>query len=231
MRPPLRKILLEMLLLGAVVPVACASPPELRSVRPDPPISIDGAYDDWAGRFTRIESDHSVGLSVANDPQNLYLCLVTRDLGVAGLLQRAGFTLWLDPDGGEHRTLGVRVAPVEPELAKASTPSVEIVFAGAEYGYQLAELGSDGPIDVRAAVHEDVVAYEIRLAIGRPLARQDRNPDQVTLRSSPTLGLGFEAEPPRRRHGADEPRAHGPGRYVVEPLRVWVKAILADATP
>jgi hypothetical protein len=103
-------------LLGlAVAATACAQPPLVVRATRNAAIDVDGAYDDWKGSFTRIDATRSVGLGIAQDDANLYLSLVTRDLGVQTLLRRAGFTVWLDPSGGKQPKIGLRVAPIEDD--------------------------------------------------------------------------------------------------------------------
>jgi len=182
----------DALLLFAAAGLACAHTPELASHWPTPPIEVDGAYPEWSGRLVRIDDERSVALGVANDRANLYLCLVTRDLDVQTLIERVGFTLWVDPAGGTRKQIGFRVAPFQAG-AKATAPAyVEIVQHGAEYGEQLVG-SSSGPIDVEAAARADVIAYEIRIALGTPLSGSSGLAG-VTLVPGERLGLGFETE-------------------------------------
>lgn len=237
----------------AAAGLACAHTPELESRWSSAPIVVDGAYTEWSGQLVRIDDSRSVALGVANDRANLYLCLVTRDLDVQTLIERLGFTLWVDPAGGEAQRIGFRVAPFTAG-AKATAPAyVEIVQHGDEYGEQL--VGSaEGPIDVEASARADVVAYEIRIALGTPLSGSSAQAG-VVLSPGARLGLGFETEAltSRRRtrvampQQQEPPPAPSPGgrpgdpRYEEEqptplelprarkipPLRAWVVARLA----
>ncbi len=237
--------------------LACAHSPELRSEWTANPIAVDGAYAEWSGRFTRIDEERSVALGVANDGANLYLCLVTRDLDVQTLIERVGFTLWIDPAGGAARQIGIRVAPFQAGSTATAPAYIEIVQRGAEYGEQL--VGSTaGPIDVQAAARADVIAYEIRIALGTPLSGTSTLAG-VTLAPGARVGLGFETDEltsRRRTHmplpPADQP-APGPGdpgrstndpRYEdpelvrelprarkIEPLYAWAVVVLASRGP
>ena len=235
--------------------LACATVPELDSRWPAPEIAMDRAYTEWSGRLVRIDDERSVALGVANDRANLYLCLVTRDLDVQTLIERLGFTLWVDPDGGKRKQIGIRIAPFQAG-AKATAPAyVEIVQHGAEYGEQLVG-SSTGPIDVQAAARADVIAYEIRIALGTPLSGSSGQAG-VTLAPGARLGLGFETEaltsrrrgrtpvpaqqepppapspqPPRdprdpRYEEPESPPHELPRARKIPPLRVWVVAQLA----
>jgi len=177
---------------SAGLALACAHPPELASNWLAQPIVVDGAYGEWSGRLERIESDRSVALGTANDRTNLYLCLVTRDLDVQTLVERVGFTIWIDPQGGEEKRLGFRVAPFQAGAKATAPPYIEIVQHGAEYGEQL--VGSAAaPIDVEGAARADVVAYEIRIALGTPLSGSSSFAG-VSLTPGARIGIGFETE-------------------------------------
>src|SRR5262245_57174942 len=181
-----------MLLLLATPAFACATAPELVSQRPTPEIAVDGAYTEWSGRLVRIDEERSVALGVANDTKNLYLCLVTRDLDVQTLIERVGFTLWVDPKGGTRREIGFRVAPFQAGPQATAPAYVEIVQHGAEYGEQLVG-SSAGPIDVQAAARADVIAYEIRIALGTPLSGSSGQ-SGVRLAPGARIGIGFETD-------------------------------------
>ncbi|MEM7411302.1 MAG: hypothetical protein AAF430_13780 [Myxococcota bacterium] len=211
------------------VGLACASPVTVQSTTPDPPIEIDGAYDDWQGRFTRIQGKRSAGIGVAHDDDQVVLALVTRDLILSAMLQRGGFTLWFDPEGGDEPALGLRIAPHEVPLEEAVTPSLEIVFDGSEYGHQLAEIAPDGPVALRAAKHSDVLAYEFRVARGTALVPGGRRSNRFRFDPGPLLGLGLDVNPPQ----ALPPSAGGgpfggQGRGAApEAVRLWLRVDLA----
>ena len=230
--------------------------PELASRWSTSPIAVDGDYAEWSGQLVRIDDERSVAFGVANDGANLYLCLVTRDLDVQTLIERLGFTLWVDPAGGTRKRIGFRVAPFTAG-AKATAPAyVEIVQHGDEYGEQLVGSAA-GPIDVQAATRADVVAYEIRIALGTPLSGSSGSTG-VMLSPGARLGLGFETEtltsrrrtrvpvpapqePPPvasrpRRAGSARPALRGepppplelPRARKIPPLRTWIVAVLAS---
>ena len=234
------------LLLLATPTFACATAPELVSQRPSPEIAVDGAYNEWSGRLVRIEGERSVAIGVANDDKNLYLCLVTRDLDVQTLIERVGFTLWVDSRGGTRREIGFRVAPFQAGAQATAPAYVEIVQHGAEYGEQLVG-SSAGPIDVQAAARADVIAYEIRIALETPLSGSSGQ-SGITLAPGERVGLGFETDAltSRRRtrvpapaqqepqpgpgpgyEDSDAPPPEPPRARKIAPLHAWVVAQLA----
>jgi hypothetical protein len=250
---------MRLVLAVAVAALACASPPRIESSWPSRDLALDGGYSEWAGQLVRIDESRSVALGVANDRTNLYLCLVTRDLEVQTLIERVGFTLWIDPSGGTDKRVGLRVAPVQAGPAATAPAYIELVQHGAEYGEQL--VGSrEGPIEVQAAARADVIAYEIRLALGTSLSGSSARLAGVTLAPGSKLGIGIETEklPARRRVRANapspqpppepappEPRLPGDPRYEPEepqplelprarkiaPLDMWVTAVLTADEP
>jgi hypothetical protein len=239
----------------ALLGLACATPSELAGQWTASPIVVDGAYSEWSGRLVQIDEDHGrhIALGVANDRANLYLCLVTRDLDVQTLIERVGFTLWVDPGGSTSQQIGFRVAPFQAGATATAPAYIELVQHGAEYGEQLVG-SSEGPIDVKATAIADKIAYEIRIALGTPLSGGSGLAG-VTLAPGARLGLGFESEAltAHRRGRAPAPQqpdpAPSPGpqppndpRYEdpqspsaefqrasrkIPPLRAWVVARLA----
>ena len=211
-------------LCAAALLAGCAQTPLVIDAAADAEITVDGRYEDWGGRFTRIDGSRSVGLGIANDRADLYLCLVTRDLGVQTLLRRGGFTVWLDPEGGQRKRIGVRVAPVEGEVETAVTPRVEIVRDGAEYGYQLADPTPEGPVDVKTARSADVVVYEFRLTFEGSLMGGEEGDMRARLTRSGPLGVGVVTDPltapPDGPRGGERPQT-------IEPLAAWVVTTLS----
>jgi hypothetical protein len=241
------------LFLFAAVALACASTPEFASRWTAETIAVDGNYSEWAGKLVRIDDERSVAFALANDGANLYLCLVTRDLDVQTLIERLGFTLWVDPAGGTEKRIGFRVAPFTAGPKATAPASIEIVQHGDEYGEQLVGSAA-GPIDVEAAARADVVAYEIRIALGTPISGSSQS--GVVLSPGARLGVGIETDAltSRRRTRVQVPQEEpspqpggrpGDPRYQEEPppplelprarkiapLRTWIVAVLASRAP
>ena len=238
------------LFLFAAAALACAHPPEFASRWTAQPIAVDGNYSEWAGKLVRIDEERSVAFALANDGSNLYLCLVTRDLDVQTLIERLGFTLWVDPAGGTAKRIGFRVAPFTAGPKATAPASIEIVQHGDEYGEQLVASAA-GPIDVEAATRADVVAYEIRIALGTPISGSSQS--GVVLSPGARLGLGIETETltsrrrtrvpmPDQPSGPQSPGPSGspndpryeepaplelPRARKISPMRTWIVAVLA----
>ena len=64
-------------------------------------ITIDGNQMDWQGKLHYLADEHSA-LGLANDNDNLFLCLATNDTAKIFQFFVTGFTVWFEPqDGGE----------------------------------------------------------------------------------------------------------------------------------
>lgn len=87
---------------------ACSRAPTIDSERPAKLIVIDGRDDDWTGRRYVLETVTAT-FAVANDDDYLYVSALTSDRDVQMRILRAGVELWLDPEGKNQHTLGVRL--------------------------------------------------------------------------------------------------------------------------
>jgi hypothetical protein len=203
----------------SVAATACTQPPLVVRTARNAAIEVDGSYDDWKGSFTRIDTGRSVGLGIAQDDANLYLSLVTRDLGVQTLLRRAGFTVWLDPSGGQRTKIGLRVAPIADdessgEPGEVLTPRIEIVRDGAEYGYQLANPGPDAVVDAKTSHRADVIAYEFRLAMTGTLAESLPGGADTRIAPGSKVGVGVVT--------GELPNPEGARPLKIPEVRTWV---------
>ena len=73
----------------------------------DREIIIDGNYDDWSGQMQFLEKD-KISVGLMNDAEYLYISLVTNDRQIRSQMMFMGFTIWLDPQGGNKKTFGIR---------------------------------------------------------------------------------------------------------------------------
>ncbi len=90
-------------------------------------IVIDGHDGEWAGYATLSVEKKRMTAGLANDSEFLYLTL---RLGEQGWLQtlRTGYAIiWIDPEGGAKRDVGIRYAP-------ASLPATDFGRPGATGG-------------------------------------------------------------------------------------------------
>jgi len=73
---------------------------EIKSMWNDNSIVIDGNQADWLGKL-KYFPDQKAGVGIANDGENLYLCLATSDTGRMFQLFVTGFTVWINAPNGE----------------------------------------------------------------------------------------------------------------------------------
>jgi hypothetical protein len=99
-----RIVLLLCALLPASLLVGC-NELELKSAWRDRDILIDGDATDWRGLTTYVEKGN-IAVGVANDRENLFVCLHSPTREVAGQIVLRGLTVWFDPEGGPDGRLG-----------------------------------------------------------------------------------------------------------------------------
>ncbi len=97
------KIGLGILLLSFV---AC-SQPTINSNWRNTEISIDGNVNDWTGILNYFE-DEKAAIGVSNDNDYIYFCLSTSDNAKIMKILRTGFTVWLDPQNSDGKTIGIQ---------------------------------------------------------------------------------------------------------------------------
>jgi hypothetical protein len=194
-----------LLFLGAS---GCGNP-VINSIWAEPGPVIDGNLDDWGGAL-RFFEEPQVELGVRNDGRYLYLGLHSTN---SVLLLRAmiqGLEIWVDPQGGEARTFGIRyplgVREMDfdighegrlfdlRELARKyeAGPNELRVFTGPGASH-LAKPG-EGGIQVAMSRPEHDLFCEVRL----PLSAREGEPHAIGARPGALLGVGFVIPRPER---------------------------------
>lgn len=97
------KIFLGILLIS----LAACSEPAINSNWQNEDISIDGNVNDWAGNLKYFE-DEKAAIGVSNDNDFIYFCLTTSDNDKIMKILRTGFTIWLDPQSSDGKTIGIQ---------------------------------------------------------------------------------------------------------------------------
>ena len=95
------------LLAGSLFFVGCKSSMSLVSNSLDREIVVDGSEEEWVDVLTPIE-DKNFAIGVINDDEYLYVSLVTATPEVRNQILMSGMTLWLDPEGGKDKQVGIR---------------------------------------------------------------------------------------------------------------------------
>lgn len=73
----------------------------------DEPVRVDGAPAEWTQNLFAFK-DSGLAAGCYNDAQYLYICVVADNEMRERQFITQGFTLWVDPDGGETKTWGIR---------------------------------------------------------------------------------------------------------------------------
>jgi len=108
------QIIFISLLLTSIFSAGC-SQVELKSTWRQNEISIDGSKSDWVGKLQYFE-DEKVAAAIANDSENVYFCFATADNSKIMKILRMGFTVWLDPQESDGKTIGIQY-PIKRESA------------------------------------------------------------------------------------------------------------------
>ena len=180
----------------------------VKSQAPKGQIVIDGKVDDWAGNLGYDEKDHlSVGF--LNDQTNVYVALVLGKGEASGYRLGGGLTVWIDPTGGEKKTLGIRYplhsprpgqsrrrAPDEAAPAKENEPintgpQLEVIRVGTPETMTLEQAKEKG-LEVRESYSEESFAYELKI----PLQASGSESLGIGVNQGRTIGIGFETEKP-----------------------------------
>jgi len=118
--------LIALLVLASVLAGALpgCGEPTLNSRWLDRTVTGDGNAAEWAGALFSLEENRLV-VGFMNDGADLYVCLGSDDRAVQRQIMGSGMTLWIDPDGGKEKALGIRfpLHRAQPGLPPEGNPS------------------------------------------------------------------------------------------------------------
>lgn len=194
------------LLLCTGLIVGCSSSIELTSHWKDHEISIDGQLTDWQNATTTVEKSHA-SLGVKNDDDYVYICFSTNERRTQMQMLVFGFTVWLDPEGGKNKTLGIRY-PVRsglparrlfsrenPEDLRQLLESIpyefEILGPGKEDRQRVLFIDAKG-INARLGAVQGTIVYELKI----PLRKTNEHPIAISTENVKKLGICFETTEP-----------------------------------
>ncbi len=100
-------ILLLLLMLSSFVFSGCERP-NFSSTWSDHAIVINGKYTDFGNATAYYDEKDKVTLSLYNDKDFLYICLISRNYKIESQLMESGFVAWFDPHGGKKKAMGIR---------------------------------------------------------------------------------------------------------------------------
>lgn len=199
------------LVLLALAASGCGGSAPLYASAPlTPEVVVDGAAREWTPPLRPVPQEAGLSLGLRNTDDALVVALIARDDRQARRIALGGVQLWLDPEGGTDRAVGVRF-PAPPPPAR-----VDIRRAEGEAGPQIlrrrfertagrvevtrqdsvrvVEPGDVPGLETAAQWGPDALVVEVRLPLGAG----------ALLPSTPegTLGLGVQLlDLPNRRRG------------------------------
>jgi hypothetical protein len=97
----------------AMLFVQC-SETSVNSVWNENQIQVDGVFSDWQSRLVRDEKSNVI-IGVANDSENVYLCLTTSDQSLVRQVMRGGMIINLNLKAAKGRQFGIKF-PMEMEM-------------------------------------------------------------------------------------------------------------------
>ncbi|MFA5156824.1 MAG: hypothetical protein WC532_05470 [Candidatus Omnitrophota bacterium] len=95
------------LILSCVIFSGC-NRPDLVSAWRDHPIVINGKYTDFGNATAYYDEKEKVTLSLYNDNEFLYICLISRNRRMENQLLESGLMVWFDPEAGKNKGFGIR---------------------------------------------------------------------------------------------------------------------------
>jgi hypothetical protein len=220
------------LTLISVTSLAGCGAHKLMSVWCDRDVAIDGHPTEWQGSTTYIK-DEAVAIGVMNDSDYLYVSLSTSVRSLAAQILAQGFTVWLDGEGGKHKSFGVRCPIGFPPETKDRSQSGDTAGDREKFSDMIAdrlessaeqlEIVGPGKEDVTRLLASEVPGLEIALGhqdgrfvyeLKAPLRSSEEHPYAIGLdEDRRSVGVGFETTEIEMKDMADEgpPAGRKPG--------------------
>lgn len=185
----------------AALLVGCSSLLDLSSRWRNREIVIDGNGADWQGATTYVRSA-GAAVGIANDADNLFVCLQTSDRATQFQIVRSGLTVWFDRTGGTNKVFGIRFpvggrdvmqmsgdAALEgfQEAIRRSQGELELLGPGEDDRRRYTMLEGKGVV-ARVGFNEETLVYELKI----PLWASSTHPFAVGVDSTNTFSIGFE---------------------------------------
>ncbi|BBO70957.1 hypothetical protein DSCA_48870 [Desulfosarcina alkanivorans] len=72
-------------------------------------IVADGSDAEWSGSPQFYDKSKKASIRLSNDAESIQICFATGDRDLKMRLATEGLSLWLDPDGGKNKVVGIYV--------------------------------------------------------------------------------------------------------------------------
>jgi hypothetical protein len=241
----------SLLVLMALLEGGCGSLLLVRSTALDHDLSLSTDIRDWPGGVTAVGDAVSLGSS--NNSDFLFIALVVRDFKnsddnplYAHSLAAGGLTVWVDPQGSDHKTFGIHLRGMEevedgmPDSGSAvATPSpadqiqssdlaangLAITDAKGKFVRTTAAALQTYGFEARTSYSGDRFVYVMKL----PLHPMENSPFPSELGKSQNVGFSFEGKD-FTAHKQGGGSGGGSGN-VSEKFNVWFSDQLASNQP
>ena len=102
----------------AFAAAGCGSAPPLYLTEPATPETVvDGEATEWPAALRPVPQEAGLSLGLRRDGDGLVVAVIASDERQARRIAVGGLRLWVDPEGGTDRVLGVRYpAPADPDV-------------------------------------------------------------------------------------------------------------------
>ncbi len=179
----------------------------------DDAMAIDGDLGEWTEGL-QVPPETELAIAVRNDSDHLYLALRTHDQDLIRQVVMTGFTLWLDPDGGKNKVLGIScpqsVRHTHPQLQaqlRNQDPAMQLDLLKQQLLAQTEVLLTDEDdrvtrlnpqntegIQVAISLDNWILQYELRV----PLTEDWHNRLELAAEPGATIGIGLTTPKPDR---------------------------------
>jgi hypothetical protein len=95
-------------LFSVILLCAGCNEPALLSSWSREKVKIDGKYSDWNKLTTYYFDRQRITLSIVNDENYLYLCLISRNRRIETKIMDSGLVVWFDPDNKQKKAFGIK---------------------------------------------------------------------------------------------------------------------------
>lgn len=229
-RSPRFSFLVFFFALGISSIIGCSSTQQLTSKWIESSIHIDGSLRDWSDSTAFVEKD-GIRYAVMNDGDYLYLCLLSSKAGLGRQILSRGMTVWIDPNGGEKKTIGLRFPigmggmgrsemPMRPqadeqgqqevrrdELERQTPNEFEYLGPGENDRQRVSRLQGQG-VEMHLTATAERFLYELKI----PLQYSSQHPYSAESHAGAKIGIGLESNTATRMaEGAPGSEGRGEG--------------------
>ena len=102
-------------LVAAALVTGCRTPSPLYTSQPATPETVvDGQADEWPQALRPVPREAALSIGLRRAPDALFVAVIAGDDRQARRIALGGLRLWIDPEGGRERTLGIQFPAPAP---------------------------------------------------------------------------------------------------------------------